>query len=450
MQNDILLKDRALKLIQRLREQIRHPGLCCRHRRRPQDFSRECRLTFPVLVILLLQKSLKSLQARLHEYVRQLALGAEGRNLSAGAVTHARAKLSAKVFVELNRQAVLPTIYGEENRQLVQRWHGHRVLGVDSSVLRLPKNEEVAQKYGWMECSHEHTLPERFAQARMSVLYDLLNEVAVDASLAAWKVGEEDLAHGHLDWIEPGDLLITDRGYTSYLWLLDVSAKSGQFMSRCSGSSFGPAQNLLKQDRAGVSVFATLQGCKKVRAKCRKRGLPWELKVRFVTVRLKTGELEVLVTSLLDEAAYPNQELAALYWRRWGQETFYGRLKGRMDLENCSGLTLDAVEQDFAATVLLSNVESVVIGPATVELAQRTRHRDQPAKINRAVSIHALKTRLIELLSSSVPAEQILAELTQWFQQNPVAIRKNRKVPRSEYSAARSYHYQRYVKKTVF
>ena len=121
-----------------------------------------------------------------------------------------------------------------------------------------------------------------------------------------------------------------------------------------------------------------------------------------------------------------------------------------MDLENCSGLTLDAVEQDFAATVLLSNVESVVIGPAAAELAQRTAHRDQPAKINRAVSIHALKTRLIELLSSRMPAEQILAELTQWFQHNPIAIRKNRKVRRSEYSAARSYHYQRYVRKTVF
>lgn len=450
MQIDILLKERALKLVQRLREQIRHPGLCCRHRRRPQDFSRECRLTFPVLVILLLQKSLKSLQARLHEYVRQLALGAEGRGLSPGAITHARAKLSAEVFVELNRQAVLPTVYGDENQQLVQRWRGHRVLGVDSSVLRLPKNEDVAQKYGWMECSHEHTLPERYAQARMSVLYDLLNEVAVDASLAAWKVGEEELAYGHLDWVEPDDVVITDRGYTSYVWLLQVLAKDAQFVSRCSGSSFGPAQNLLKQDRAGVSVFATLQGCKKVRAECRKRGLPWELKVRFVTVRLKTGELEVLVTSLLDEEAYPNQELAALYWRRWGQETFYGRLKGRMDLENCSGLTLDAVEQDFAATVLLSNVESMVIGPAAAELAERTRHRDQPVKINRAVSIHALKTRLIELLSSSVPAEQILVELTQWFQHNPVAIRKNRKVPRLEPSSARSYHYQRHVRKIVF
>ena len=448
MSKDILLKERAIKLIERLREQIRHPGLCSRHRRRPQDFSRECRLTFPVLVILLLQKSLKSLQARLHEYVRQLVLGAKGGNLSAGALTHARAKLSAEVFVELNRQAVLPTVYGQE--QLVQRWKAHRVLGVDSSVLRLPKNEAVAQKYGWMECSKEHAVPERFAQGRMSVLYDLLNEVAVDARLAAWKVGEEELGYGHLDWVEAGDVVITDRGYTSYVWLLQVLAKGGHFVSRCSGSSFGPAQNLLKKDRAGVSVFATLQGCKKVRAECRKRALPWELKVRFVSVRLKTGELEVLVTSLLDEAAYPNQDLAALYWRRWGQETFYGRLKGRMDLENCSGLTLDAVEQDFAATVLLSNVESVVIGPAAAELAQRTAHRDQPAKINRAVSIHALKTRLIELLSSRMPAEQILAELTQWFQHNPIAIRKNRKVRRSEYSAARSYHYQRYVRKTVF
>jgi DDE family transposase len=424
MRNDILLKERALELIQRLREQIHQPGLCSRHRRRPQDFSRECRLTFPVLVILLLRKSLRSLQARLQECVRQLALGAES-TLSPGAVTHARAKLSAEVFVELNRQAVLPTMYGDENRQLVQRWRGHRVLGVDSSVLRLPRNEAVAQKYGWME-------------------------LALDARLAAWKVGEERLAYGHLDWVEPDDIVITDRGYTSYVWLLQVSAKRAHFVSRCSGSSFGPAQNLLKQNRAGLSVFATLQGDKKVRAECRRRGLPWELKVRFVSVRLKTGELEVLVTSLLDEVAYPNQELVALYWRRWGQETFYGRLKGRMDLENCSGLTLDAVEQDFAATVLLSNVESVVIGPAAAELAQRTAHRDQPAKINRAVSIHALKTRLIELLSSSVPAEEILSELTQWFQCNPVAIRKNRKISRSDYSAARSYHYQRYVRKTVF
>lgn len=450
MRNELPLKKRALALIERLRRQIVDPALCSRHRRRPQDFSRECRLTFPVLMLLLLQKSLKSLQTRLHEYVRQLAVGVEGRALSAGAVTHARAKLNAEVFVDLNRQALLPIIYGDEHRDLVHRWCGHRVLGVDSSVLRLPKNEAVAQKYGWMECSYEQVLSERYAQGRMSVLYDLLNEVAVDAILAPWKEPEEAMAYAHLDWLKPGDVVVTDRGYTSYLWVLQILAKGGHFVSRCSASSFAPARSLLKLDQAGISVWATLKVDKHVKGECRKRGWPLELKMRFVTVRLKTGELEVLVTSLLDEKAYPGQGLATLYWRRWGQETFYARLKGRMDLENCSGLTLDAVEQDFAATVLLSNVESVVIGPAVAQLTQRTCNRDQPAKINRAVSIHALKSRLFELLASNLPAEEVLTELTQWFQHNPVSVRKRRQVPRSKPSVSRSHHYQRYVKKIVF
>src|SRR5690348_4554367 len=106
MQNDILFKQRALALIEQLRGRIVDPGVCSRHRRRPQDFSRECRLTFPVLLMVLLQKSLKSLQARLHEMVRQLAPGVEVGSLSAGAVTHARAKLRASVFEDLNQQAV--------------------------------------------------------------------------------------------------------------------------------------------------------------------------------------------------------------------------------------------------------------------------------------------------------------------------------------------------------
>ncbi len=439
MQTDILLKERALSLIERLRQRIIDPALCFRHRRRPQDFSRECRLTFSVMVILLLQKSLKSLQARLHEFVRQLAPGAEGGSLSAGAVTHARAKLSARVFIELNREVVVPTVYSAQGQELVARWRGHRVLGVDSSVVRLPKSQAVGKKYGWMECSYEEVLPERYPQGRISVLYDLLNEVALDASLAGWKVAEEDLAHDHLQWVQAGDLVLSDRGYTSYLWVWDVLARGAHFTSRCSRSSFFVAQNLFEQDRAGVSVAATLKPSKAAKAQIRKRGWPLEVKVRFVTVRLNTGELEVLVTSLLDETAY-----------RWGQETFYRRLKGRMDLENCSGLTVEAVEQDFAATVLLSNVESVVIGPATAALAQRSLERKQPAKINRAVSLHALKSRLIDLLASTLPAEKVLAELTQWFQDNPVSTRPKRKAPRLNFSAYRSHHYQRYVKKIVF
>jgi len=450
MQDPIPLRVRALRLINQLRQGLVDPGLGARHRRRSADFTREGVLTFPVLMLLLLQKSLKSLQAHLHEFLAQLAEGAPAPSLSGGALTHARAKLRASAFVELNTDAVLATVYGPEHAALVQRWRTHRLLGVDSSLMRLPTHEAVGGKFGWVQCVNHRGPQERYPQGRVSVLYDVLNQLGLEARLVASTVAETELAHEHLAQVKPGDVLLNDRGYTGYRWLVAVRAVHAHFVSRCSRGSFAAVQRLFTRDEAGASVAVTLAAPKEVRAECRARGWPLELTVRLVTVRLTSGELEVLATSLLDEAAYPTEEFGALYWRRWGHETYYGRLKGRLDLEHCSGRTVEAVEQDFHATVLLSNVESVVVGPAQAQLTERTTGRAQPAQVNRAVSLHALKSRLIDLLTSRVPAEQVLAQLTQWFQDNPVSVRPGRKVRRREFSPSRSYHYQRRVRKLVF
>ena len=449
MQNHLALQERALALIIHLRESLIAPAFWGRHRRRPTDFTRQCVLTFPVLMLLLLQKSLKSLQAHAQEFFWQLSLGVAAPSLSAGAVTHARAKLRPSAFVELN-QAVLRTVYGPAHAGLVQRWRGHRLLGVDSSLVRLPSHAAVGGKFGWVQCANHHGPLERYPQGRVSVFYDVLNEVALEARLVASTVAETELAHQHLAGVQPGDVVLNDRGFTGYRWLVAVRAAGAHFVSRCSRGSFAAVQRLFARNEAGVSVEVTLTAPPEVRAVCRAQGWPLELRVRLVTVRLKSGELEVLVTSLLETVAYPTEALAEVYWQRWGHETYYGRLKGRLDLEHGSGQTVEAVEQDFHATVLLSNVESVVIGPAQAQLTERTAGRRQPAQVNRAVSVHALKYRLIELLSSRVPAERVLGELTTWFQANPVSVRPGRQVQRRKFSPSRSYHYQRRVRKMVF
>lgn len=450
MRNNILCQKRALTLINRLRPPLIDPVFWSRHRGRASDFTRECVLTFPVLMLLLLQKSLKSLQAHVQEFLWQLAEGTPGPRLSGGALRHARAKLRASAFIELNESAVLRTVYGPEHAALVQRWHGYRLLAVDSSLLRLPSSEALGEAFGWVQCANHHGSLERYPQGRVSVLYDVLNQVALESLLVGSLVAETELAHQHLAAVQPGDVLLNDRGYTGYRWLAAVRAAGAHFVSRCSRGSFAAAQQLFTRNEAGVSLEAGLPAPKPVRAECRQRGWPLELRVRLVTVRLASGELEVLATSLLDEAAYPIPVFGPVYWQRWGQETYYGRLKGRLDLEHCSGQTVAAVEQDFHATVLLSNVESVVVGGAQAQLTQRTAGRQQPAQVNRAVSLHALKYRLIELLSSRVPAEKVLAELTEWFQANPVSVRRGRIVPRRKPSPSRSYHYQRRVRKYVF
>jgi hypothetical protein len=282
------------------------------------------------------------------------------------------------------------------------------------------------------------------------VLYDVLNQVGLEGRLVASTVAETELAHHHLAAVQPGDLLLNDRGFTGYRWLVAVRALGAHFVSRASRGSFAAGQRLFARNEAEVSEVVTLTAPKELRAECRERGWPLAWTVRLVTVRLKSGALEVLVTSLWDETLYPTAVFGPLYGLRWGQETYDGRLKGRLDWDHCSGRTVAAVEQDFHATVLLSHVESVVIGPAQAQLSARTAGRAQPAQVNRAVSVHALKYRLIELLTSRVPAAPVLTELTTWFQANPVSVRPGRKGARRAFSPSRSYHYQRRVRKILF
>jgi hypothetical protein len=452
MQSELFLKNRALTLLAVLRQQLVQPSLCGRHRRRPKDFSRECLLTFPRLMLFLLQKSLKSLQARLHEFFWQWSGAADAPTASAGALTHARAKLLPSAFVELNQRAVLATVYGPPYGAGAGRWRGHRLLGIDSSVLRLPDSASVRAHFGVVPWRNQHGDTKSYPHGRVSVLYDLLNEIAVDARLDAAHRPETELAREHLPHVQPGDVVVTDRGYRGWGWFAAVRQSGAHFVCRCPRSSFAAVEQLFARDQAGVSVVVSLSAPKPERARARAQGGPLELRVRLLTVRLCTGELEVLATSLLDETIYPTETFGPLYGWRWGHETYYGRLKGRLDLEHCSGQSVAAVEQDFHALVLLSNIESVVIGPAQARLAAdpEAGGRTQPVQVNRAVSLHALKSRLIELLASEVPLEQLLEQLTQWFGHNPVSGRRDRKVPRRKFSLARSYHYQRHVRKFVF
>ena len=49
-------------------------------------------------------------------------------------------------------------------------------------------------------------------------------------------------------------------------------------------------------------------------------------------------------------------------------------------VSRCSRRSFAAVQQDFHATVLLSNVERVVVGVAQAQLAERTAERQQPRR----------------------------------------------------------------------
>src|SRR5207247_4214183 len=115
-------------------------------------------------------------------------LGME-RCVSKGAWTQGRAKLRHTAFIELNQRAVVDIVYGGKTDFEVRRWKGVRVLAIDSSLLRLPPGVEMEKEFGTVECQNQSGPTGGYAQGRLSVLYDVLNRIALEAKLTEWRKG---------------------------------------------------------------------------------------------------------------------------------------------------------------------------------------------------------------------------------------------------------------------
>jgi hypothetical protein len=440
------------RVVEKVRVMLEEVAFAGRHRTDGNAFTRKRRFTFALVMLLVLQKTLKSIQLHLHEFFAALPGENFWKTVSGSAWTQARAKLRHSAFVELNEKAIVELVYASgEERKL---WRGHRLLANDGSVLRLSQSRVLFEHFGGQQAglTRSGVFNGFIPHARLSVLYDPLNRIVLDARVGKYTDHERSQALEHLSAASPGDVIVFDRGYAGYLLLAEMAARGVHFIVRCNQQCFAEASKLFERNEHGASVTVTLPA-KSRRKEAKAAGLPLELKVRFISLRLPTGELEVLVTSLLDEQLYPTEEFLHVYDLRWGVETFYGQVKGRLDLENFSGLTVEAILQDIHATVFLSNLESVVTREAAARLPQPDpahKRRRYHKKINRAVSFHALKSRVIDLLVGKDSAEKVLAELTELFLANPVSERPERIRLRREIPLPRLVNFLKRKRKIVF
>lgn len=368
--------------------------------------------------------------------------------VTASAYSQARYKLKHTAFIELNQAAVVGALCGDGDHQTF--W-GFRVLAVDGSKLVLPNTEAVRQEFGTIAWTNGETaeIQGERPYAVASVLYDVLNRVALDATLGGARAYEIDLAVRHLPHTRDGDLLVMDRNYPSYRMLAELARHGRDFVVRCSAASFAAARRMQEGEGPDSQVATLTPGAGQM-AEIRKLGLPLSLKVRFVRVRLSTDEYEVLVASLLDGARYPTEGFRELYYLRWGIETFYGVLKTRLELENFTGLGVEAIRQDFYAAVYLTGLESLLTGTAQARLdAKATKH---PQTVNRAVSFNAIKNNAFELLlaADGQGADLLLARLTALFLKSPCSERPDRNPPRKKSSARVLLNFHKRKKKHCY
>ena len=149
--------------------------------------------------------------------------------------------------------------------------------------------------------------------------------------------------------------------------------------------------------------------------------------MRLVKVVLESGEVEILMTSLLNAIEYQMTIFKDLYFKRWGIETLYDKLKNKLKIEEFTGYSETSILQDFYCTLFLNNIQSLLVSEANDELkTQHITDKKYEYKVNTNLSIGFIKTRIIDLFMKESETEDTLKELETLFLKTLIPIRPNR------------------------
>jgi hypothetical protein len=165
----------------------------------------------------------------------------------------------------------------------------------------------------------------------------------------------------------------------------------------------------------------------------------------LIRVELEDGEVEVLITNLMDGQAFPASEFEELYHLRWGAEENYKRLKQWVEIENFSGKSVLSVKQDFYAKVLSTNLTAMVANAAQQQVDKATAHRQHTYQVNFAQALSKMKNTLIELLLHSARKLQgKFAALIDYIACTIEPIRTGRRYSRSNSKSKNRIFYSNY------
>ena len=406
------------------------PEFAARHRLKDSAFTRERKLPLPLLVSFLLNLRKGNNQDELDRFFEVLLGQSLADSVSKSALTQARAKLSENAFEELNRVLV----NGAADRLPMRRWQGFRLLAVDGSTFLLPNIPAIVEAFG--------QVGEVTPQARFSRLYDVLNHVVIAADIEPLSIGERVLAGEYLPGSAPDDLLLYDRGYPAF-WLFALHlTEQRHFCARVSRTFCSEVKQFVATD--APSAVVTFTPSDEARQHCRTYGLPSEpLRLRLIRVRLKTGEEEILVTSLLDEERFPTILFKGLYHLRWGIEEHYKREKSRAEIENFSGRTVLALKQDILAKVLTLNLTAILAALAQWMTKRLYEGRRREYQVNFANALSKMKDNVVRLLALDF-SPALLQQLACAMASEVEAIRPDRSFQRNFKSSKGKRFYGNY------
>jgi hypothetical protein len=412
-------KKKSKRFIDYIRMQIYSKQFLESNRNSDKDFTRKRKLTFPKIILFMLNSIKKSLQKELTEFFLNFS---NEKHITNSAYSQSRMKLNHTAFIELN-DGIIKEFYTDN---IFDLWKGFRLLAIDGSRIQLPLSLEIIEDFGFAQ--NQGVIPVPMAQA--SSCYDLLNNIIINSEIDRYETSEYNLALKHLQKYQyEKDLLIYDRYYDGMWFMFYHILKKKDFIIRMARNSITEVQDFFSSEEESKIIEITKLH---IDSKNQLKKLGFEFnpfKIRLVKVILDNGEIEILATSLVDDKKYPNKEFKWLYGKRWGIETNFDHLKNHLMIEDFTGLSSLSVLQDFYVSMFMANMQQILINEAQDELKDQKKDTEYEYKINKNLSFGFMKDRFVKILLDK-NADRSIKDLKELFKINPTPIRKGRSCPR--------------------
>ncbi len=317
------------------------------------------------------------------------------------------------------RQKVLPRFYRDFFAYSVQafyrcfpvrRWRGFRLWATDGTGFRLPDAPGLGDEFGWHGNQHN-----RVPSTRLLLCFDLLNEVIASGYFHTRYTAESVVAQRHIARLPSDVLMIYDRAYASHIIPFLHLLHGSHCLIRMPLDRSATVKTFVESGKNQAIVTERLQ--LRARQALHELGLghlPFETTItyRLIRITLKTGEVEVLLTTLLDKKRYPYPVFGVLYGHRWGVESCFFTLKSYFQLSNFSAHKPDACWHDIFDTLLLYNLQTASFWSLRPQIRALNRRRRHDYKPNRNVTGGLLKRFVVRFFLR--PREKLEAALAEY------------------------------------
>jgi len=253
---------------------------------------------------------------------------------TSGGLTQARKRLGSEPLELLFDRVAVPVAGALTRGAFLRDW---RLMAIDGFELDVPDTPANAAAFGYPAGGRERPA---FPKVRVVTIGECGSHAKVAAQMGpvgGKGASEQALARRMFGRLEPGWLLIADRGFYNWPDWQAAAATGTALLWRVKADLRLPVLELLS-DGSYLSVVARPTLHDKARNKLIAAARAGEdldpsqaMRVRVIEYEIPDrdgdGELIALVTTITDPAAASSQELAQAYSQRWEEETGHGQIK---------------------------------------------------------------------------------------------------------------------------